>query len=73
MIDHDSTMFFGGGFMWLVWLLIVLVTVLMIKFLFMDAGSSSSNESPMEILKQRYARGEIDEDEYDRLRHKLEL
>jgi len=63
--------FFGGGFMWLFWILLIIAIV----FIFQNVAkgnSSSANESPLEILKKRYARGEIDEEEYERRRNELE-
>ena len=66
--------FFGGGFMWIFWILIIAG----LFFLFQNiiggssGNSSSANESPLEILKKRYARGEIDEEEYERRRKELE-
>ncbi len=65
--------FFGGGFMWIFWLLIIAG----IFFLFQNmakgsSGGSSDKETPMEILKKRYARGEIDEEEFERRRKELE-
>lgn len=75
MFGHDGTMWFGGGFMWLFWILLIVVIVLAVKFMSGDnAGSMSSmtEESPMSILKKRYARGEIDEDEYNRRARELQ-
>ena len=63
--------FFHGGFMWIFWILLIAVIV----FIFMNVSkgnSSSASESPLEILKKRYARGEIDEEEYERRRKVLE-
>ena len=40
-----------------------------------DAGSRSSggsDQSPIEILKRRYASGEIDDQEYESIRHQLQ-
>jgi len=75
MYGHDETMWFGGGFMWLFWILLIVVIVLAIKFVTgssNDSASSSIDESPMSILKKRYARGEIDEDEFNRRAKELE-
>ena len=73
---------FGGGMAigWIVWLLIVVLfwglviaaIVLGIRWL-IRADRRGSHEGPatpdaLEILRQRYARGEIDEAEYERRR-----
>jgi len=74
MYGHDETMWFGGGFMWLFWILLIVVVVLVVKFITgNNAGSISgtTEESPMLILKKRYARGEIDEDEFNRRAREL--
>lgn len=67
-------MFFGGIFMWAFWLLLIVLIIVIIKAL---AGGNaapgpSGKETPMEILKHRYARGEIDEQEFERRRRELE-
>jgi putative membrane protein len=50
--------------------LIVLVVVAIMRL--SGAGQSGSRESALDILKKRYARGEIDKEEYERLRRDLE-
>ena len=65
--------FFGGALMWFFWILIIAG----IFFIFQsmakgNSGGSADHETPMEILKKRYARGEIDEEEYERRRKELE-
>ena len=73
MMNYDGH-FFGGGFMWIFWVLIIVG----IFFIFqaMTKGSSGNSlpdkESPLEILKKRYALGEIEEEEYERRRKELE-
>ncbi len=60
---------FGMIFMGLIWLLILALIVTLVWFL-IRKGSNSTNqiseESPIGILNKRYARGEIDEEEYQR-------
>ena len=73
---------FGGGMpiLWLVgvliivlfWALVIAAIVLAIRWL-IRADRRGSHEGPatpdaLEILRQRYARGEIDEAEYERRR-----
>lgn len=66
--------FWGWGILWMImittfWLLIVLVLALTVRWLW-QAGSvirsgQWSEESALEILKKRYARGEIGKEEFE--------
>lgn len=63
-----------GSGMWVLWIIIFLVVILVIKLL-ISAGNkqiSPSSETPIEILKRRYANGDIDEEEFNRRRKTLE-
>jgi putative membrane protein len=60
---------YGGGTMWL--FIVVLVGGAIYYMLQMSKskgsdGSSSKVETPLDILKKRYAKGEIDKEEYKR-------
>jgi len=69
--DGSSWMSFGGGLAPFFWILIVIVIVVVIKG-FGDGGRRDDHyESPLEILKKRYARGEIDQKEYERMKQEL--
>jgi putative membrane protein len=64
--------FFGGG-MWLLWIGLIVVLVLVVRAM-SGAGSAQGGgqpRSPREILDERYARGEIDKEEYDQKRKDL--
>ena len=64
---------YGGGFMWLIVLVLVGVAI---YFLFQVSKSKDSDgsiiETPLDILKKRYAKGEIDKEEFDRKKKDLE-
>ena len=78
MGDHSGGMFFGGGFMWFIWIGIIVVIVLIVKaIVFSDTRNTSvshigHDKTAIEILKERYARGEIDDAEFQKKRHELE-
>ena len=62
-------MFFGGPFGMIIgivfWILLIYsIFYLISRFLKNPSNSIQTNETPMEILRQRYARGEIDEEEF---------
>ncbi len=72
----------GGGWGWgwfgivhmvLWWFLIILGIVVLAKWLFGGGGSSRGAESDraLTILRERYARGEIDKAEFDTRRRDL--
>jgi putative membrane protein len=71
----DYGMGFGHGmgiFMIFFWLLIILGIILLVRII-LGGGERSGRtaESAEEILKKRYARGEISEEQYRRMRENL--
>ena len=76
---HDGGWAFAGGWMWIFWLIaLVAVIALLVWFVRAASGRSAGNsgppgasQSPEAILKERYARGEIDEAEYQRRKEQL--
>jgi len=75
MMNSNGNMFFGGVFMWIFWILLAVVIVWVVKASMSDSAKSLNlpdGNSPLEILKKRYAQGEIDDSEYKRLRDELE-
>lgn len=65
---------YGGMYMWLIFLA---AAVAIIYFIFKRDNSGDRrmilpDESPLDILKKRYARGEITKEEYDRLKSDIE-
>jgi len=64
---------FGGIFMILFWVVIIVAVVMLVKWL---AGGSSRIDLPREksaldILKERYARGEIGKEEFEQKKRDL--
>jgi putative membrane protein len=62
---------FAGGFMWIFWILLIAVVVWLIVAFARDTGRGSRDKTPLEILEERYARGEIDEEEFEKKRRRL--
>ena len=64
---------FGGLWMILFWGLIIFGIVAIIKWLGNSGnGTLPKQKTALDILKERYARGEIDEQEYQQKRRELE-
>jgi putative membrane protein len=62
--------FFGGGIFMLIFniLLILLVIFLAVKFFRSGSFAGGNNETPLDILKKRLAKGEITKDEFEDLK-----
>lgn len=72
MHDGVGGMFFGGVFMWILWIILLVVLVYVLKDITGSGGRRSSDAEALEILRQRYVRGEIDEQEYEQRKHELQ-
>lgn len=65
-VDHGGWMSGGGAWMMLWWLLpIALAIALFIYLVKPSAGRGAADKSALDILKERYARGEVGKDEFD--------
>lgn len=71
---------FGLLFMILFWGLVILGIVVLVRWLVQqsqprrerDEPASPPEKTPLEIVRERYARGEIDREEYERMKRDLE-
>lgn len=69
---YDGHGFFGAGFMWIFWILLILVIVWAVKAASGSGDAPRDRRTPLEILKERYARGEIDQATFERMKRDLE-
>lgn len=58
------------GMGWGMWIIPVLFVVLII-FLFRNNNVQSQNETPLEILKKRYAKGEITKEQFEEMKKNI--
>lgn len=58
--------------MWFVWLLVILIVWFLIRQVRKDMPSEDLKKSPMDVLKRRYANGEITKEEYEERKKVLE-
>ncbi len=72
--DGYGWMGFGGIVMILFWVLVIGGAVALVRWFGMRDrdGSESRRRTPLEILQERYARGEIEREEYEQKRRDLE-
>jgi len=64
---------FGGGFMWIFWIILIFVVVWGIKgFTTAQNNTLIQKQSALDIIKERYARGEINEQEFEKMKSNLE-
>lgn len=65
---------YGMFFMVLFWIVVLALIITLIWFLIRKGGSpahQTSDETPQEILDKRYVRGEIDEEQYRRMKKEI--
>lgn len=62
--DHGAWMFGGWLGMLLIWLVPIILLLVAIKYLATGSKSDGYGKTPLEILEEAYARGEISRDEF---------
>ena len=74
MMGGSSWGLFGGamGLWGLLWMGLLIAVPLYIGYALLNRGSGGNNEQSLSILRERYARGELSDDEFDRRRKQLE-
>ncbi|WP_372592569.1 SHOCT domain-containing protein [Guyparkeria sp.] len=78
-MPHGGMGFGMGGWILMVlfWILLIVGIVVLVKWLISSSNSHSGQSDArrgraLEILRERYARGEIDHEEFDERRRRLE-
>jgi putative membrane protein len=64
---------YGGMFMWIIILIVIgLAVYFIVQGQKTKGHTSTENESHLDILKKRYAKGDITKEEYERMKKDLE-
>ena len=70
---HFGHIWGGHSVMWIfmiiIWVLIILGAVAIFKWL--TGSKTQSSESALEVLKKRFAKGEISEEEFNKMKEKI--
>jgi len=72
MNDYGMNMGISGGlFMTLIWIFVIAMIIYLIKSITTGNSSAGHEENAGEILKRRYAQGELTEEQFKTMRHNL--
>lgn len=69
---HMMNFGFGGIFMWLIFLALAGFIVYIVMQSRKSGDSGPSNETPLDIIKKRYAKGDITKEEFENLKKDIE-
>ena len=61
-----------GGFMWIFWIAVIVALFFFVKWIVQQKPSNQKpEEDALEVLKKRYARGEVDKEEFEQKKKDL--
>lgn len=64
---------YGGMFMWIIFLIVIgLLIYFIVQAQKTKDQAPMQNESPLDVLKRRYAKGELAREDYERMKKDLE-
>ena len=71
---YPDMMGWGGGVAMIIfWIIIIILIVVLVKFIATQSSvRTERKETPIEIIKRRYASGEIDKEEYEQKKKDLD-
>jgi putative membrane protein len=65
---------YGGMFMWIIFLIVIgLLVYFFLQTRKTKGQTPAQSESHLDILKKRYAKGEISKEDFDRMKRDLEI
>ncbi|MEC9491942.1 SHOCT domain-containing protein [Flexistipes sp.] len=58
---------YGMGFGWIIWIIVIILLIFLLVKVFGSQNNSTGRDEnrALEILKERYAKGEIDKQEFE--------
>jgi putative membrane protein len=73
--DHMNCGYgFGGMFMWILFVIVIgVVAYFIIQGARARTSGTTPQETPLDILKKRYAKGEIAKEEYEKMKKDLDV
>jgi putative membrane protein len=65
--------FMGGGFIWIIWIAAIVGVIFLVRWVVQQSRpvEGKLEESSLELLRRRYARGEIDRNEFEQKKKDL--
>lgn len=71
MMNHMGWFGYGAVVMWILIPIAIAVVIYLVVQNTLKSNAGSSGESALDILKKRYAKGEISKDEFERMKSEL--
>jgi putative membrane protein len=69
--NHMMNFGYGGIFMWLIFAVILVVVIYFINNSKSNGSHDRLNKTSLDIIKERYAKGEISEEEFEKMKRNL--